>query len=669
MQLERRQPAEAHRAFEELDALRLALEERLGSAAPSLRLYADAETGGFFHRLHDQKPGDPSKASTATCAAFLVSSGRWNNDPTAPWYGKAASLITSIAEGAWGSAGLPENNPFTTSFLLEALHDLQAAQGKPLTKPQQRVVNQKLELLRQQLIDNRGGVYIGDYPATAFLTQKAVRVLKRWGALTNDACTSAREFAWARLFEESIVISADRTDADVFELAYAALTASLTTNLVDMTPRYRDALEYCLNQFFSAQNERGLWPRGRPLFRYPDLGNAYCYDYELLVQILTETQLAPMLQDKLPRLTSAFQAMDSTAIAIGPNAELGWASGHLKPDEAAPESWTTASAYHFCHELRRFVVDAIRREIFAYVRASYASPRSGTSGSGALDPERFLDSDVPSPAGPVSLRRTLEDALIRPVLAEVGQVEQGHGLSRRTPNSAILYGPPGTSKTQLAEMIAAALGWPLLKLDPSHLTRAGLDRLHAETNLVFTMLASTERLVVLLDEFDELVLDRDQYGAESSSRFLTTAMLPKIAELASRRRIVYLLATNHIERFDDAISRAGRFDLVVPVMPPSLAEKLRRWPEVAAALHVAESGGDNLDEPERSVLNDLTYLEFQEISKQLARARSVGGFTRTIRAAATSATLLQEVGREGDEVITWKDRVLKQARRNRLGDV
>ena len=41
------------------------------------------------------------------------------------------------------------------------------------------------------------------------------------------------------------------------------------------------------------------------------------------------------------------------------------------------------------------------------------------------------------------------------------------------------------------------------------------------------MLAITERIVILLDEFDEMVRERGA-AADVLSRFLTAAMLPKI---------------------------------------------------------------------------------------------------------------------------------------------
>ena len=43
---------------------------------------------------------------------------------------------------------------------------------------------------------------------------------------------------------------------------------------------YETGLGFAVDLFFSRQNRWGRWRRGRPLFHYPDAGNAYCYDYD-----------------------------------------------------------------------------------------------------------------------------------------------------------------------------------------------------------------------------------------------------------------------------------------------------------------------------------------------------------------------------------------------------
>src|SRR4029077_5545936 len=178
--------------------------------------------------------------------------------------------------------------------------------------------------------------------------------------------------------------------------------------------------------------------------------------------------------------------------------------------------------------------EAIRQNLFSYVRAPYGSPAL-KPGTGVLS-GGFLDApvDTATAGAPKSLTQIINGEFLAPLHANADTVGQGQPFPASVATSVILYGPPGTSKTRLSAMIADALGWPFLKLDPSHLTRQGLDALHAEANRIFTMLEASEQIVVLLDKFDELVRERDEFGTDPSSRFLTTAMLPKLAALSER---------------------------------------------------------------------------------------------------------------------------------------
>jgi SpoVK/Ycf46/Vps4 family AAA+-type ATPase len=88
--------------------------------------------------------------------------------------------------------------------------------------------------------------------------------------------------------------------------------------------------------------------------------------------------------------------------------------------------------------------------------------------------------------------------------------------------------------TELAKKVAEFLGWPLLLVDPSLLLRKGMEGMQGEANTIFRMLEEAERVVVLFDEFDELVRERGSSDSEPFSRLLTTAMLPKLASIHKR---------------------------------------------------------------------------------------------------------------------------------------
>jgi SpoVK/Ycf46/Vps4 family AAA+-type ATPase len=67
------------------------------------------------------------------------------------------------------------------------------------------------------------------------------------------------------------------------------------------------------------------------------------------------------------------------------------------------------------------------------------------------------------------------------------------------------------------------------------------------------------------------------------SRMLTTAMLTQLNELRRRQRCVFFVATNRITAFDSAVTRPGRFDMILLVGTPSLAARIERLDAKLAA--------------------------------------------------------------------------------------
>jgi hypothetical protein len=641
-------------SFDELKNLAEYLERLLEDADASLDYYRDAQgKGGFAHQVDpDVGPIKTSKASTATCVTYLRAAGKltgkkWNNQ---------YELRKHLIEDEWDSAELGENNPFTVSFLLEATHALGGFDD--LEEQPQQIVNEKIDLLNQLLIENNGGLRIPPYSATAFLTYKAVHALNRWKRLSDDARKQAREWTWEKLYEESMLIAAGTPDADYLELAYAALTASETAALDQMTPHKRRVLRHAVDQFFAGQREDGSWPRSRPLFLYPKVGNAYCYDYELLVPLLADPQMGQFVAPHLDSLRRAAWALDARKVPLvradaqtetgKPKADekraWGWSSEHHGRQFSA-ESWPTASVFHFCFELQRVVAAAVRRDLFEYVDATYEEPLARAPEGEPL--EGLMDSEVEyEPGKTQSFKDLFVKNFLAPLIAERDAVRDGRSFGKKTKVSAILYGPPGTSKTRLARMISDALGWPLLPLDPSHFTRRGLDNIHAEADALFGRLQRCDQVLVLLDEIDELVREREASG-EATSRFLTTAMLPKLAELHGRRKVVYLVATNHLEKFDAAISRPGRFDVIVPLMPPTVEAKLadENFSALADARASLENAGGvavSLGEYDE-IVGDLTYDEAEELAQKLMGGGDADRITELARRAEKGATLNKPV--------------------------
>ena len=159
------------------------------------------------------------------------------------------------------------------------------------------------------------------------------------------------------------------------------------------------------------------------------------------------------------------------------------------------------------------------------------------------------------------------------------------GPIERTENySAVLYGPPGTGKTTLAEWLAAALRWPLITVTPSDFMAQGTAAVEARAQAVFTALEQQRRAVVIFDEVDRLILDRDlpeYHKSEGAFQLMTPSMLTKFNDLRKGEGVIFLAATNYRERIDRAIIRPGRFDQQLLIAPPGPRERTRflkaRW--------------------------------------------------------------------------------------------
>jgi SpoVK/Ycf46/Vps4 family AAA+-type ATPase len=136
--------------------------------------------------------------------------------------------------------------------------------------------------------------------------------------------------------------------------------------------------------------------------------------------------------------------------------------------------------------------------------------------------------------------------------------------------SFLLYGPPGTGKTHLAKKIAEALQWPYLSITPSDFLAGGSAEVEQRAKTIFTMLEEQKNMVVLFDEIDHLLLDREskEYSKLTGIfQFITPGMLPKLQELREKHQIIFIIATNYAERIDGAITREGRLDRRVVLLP------------------------------------------------------------------------------------------------------
>jgi SpoVK/Ycf46/Vps4 family AAA+-type ATPase len=95
---------------------------------------------------------------------------------------------------------------------------------------------------------------------------------------------------------------------------------------------------------------------------------------------------------------------------------------------------------------------------------------------------------------------------------------------------------------------------------------------------IFYVLKEQSQAVVLFDEIDRLILDRDSklYREQGDMfQFMTPGMLTKLHELRDEEHVIFLIATNYADRIDPAAKRIGRIDTKLLVTPPDIQQRIR----------------------------------------------------------------------------------------------
>ncbi len=386
--------------FNKLRALREGLAALRAKHLVSLEAYLSHDGKGFAHQIVDLE--EASMASSATCVVSLIRAGLWKGEVRNSTAAIAAKLVSART-----SAGLPNWNPFSLSFMAEGVLALAgecadyAGKEKNLKLIQIKFAERLIKhLINEDGLNTKGAIAIDPYPSSAYLTQLVQRTLVQLGAIGQAPTVDMHRWARSEINKQIALIGAGSRTADPLQLAYALILA--TDTLVDerTSPEDKEIFSHALNVFFEEQLDDGTWPLSRPMFHYRKVGNAYCFDFELLVQLLSCKPLRDELLRHLPELEKALTLATRTSYELEPDApgqKLAWASGH-HPQLPGPESWSTASVYHFAHAFDRLIAEGVRRALFQEIGVSYPGPPTGPNAearSGKLVfASKFLDADL-----------------------------------------------------------------------------------------------------------------------------------------------------------------------------------------------------------------------------------------------------------------------------------
>ena len=464
--------------------------------------------------------------------------------------------------------------------------------------------SKSLREIADEISSQRDRFKINNYPPTAAVIYWFVDGISRAEMpLSADKWKVLFEFATEEFGRQrSLVVSRHAAMMDPVAMAMSACLCARLWRISTDKPRLGALhshatmlpspveLENAAIALFSERADAGIWPKYFPLFHYQDAGSNFCFTFELLEAVLAEfgfehnrliadesviagleRAITWCKENRLIYTPQDDGDVKDTEPPDRPKRYEGWNSGGNLDTlrKGLPESWATAVVHMFLWELIKVISHHIQSRLVDKYNARMPLPkwnkldqmldipvRFGKEGDGLIEILRgtILKSFE-------DFRDTSADRLRRAPLF-------------KKPLSALLFGPPGTSKTEVAKALSRELNWPLVEIDPSTFLGRGFQNIYAKGDEIFEDVEDLCGVVVLFDEMDALVQKREsEQSLALESKFLTTYMLPKLAKLHDRGQLIFLMATNFQETFDDAIKRAGRFDLLLCMGPPTLKAK------------------------------------------------------------------------------------------------
>ncbi len=134
-------------------------------------------------------------------------------------------------------------------------------------------------------------------------------------------------------------------------------------------------------------------------------------------------------------------------------------------------------------------------------------------------------------------------------------------------NGLIFYGPPGTGKTTIAKALANEAGSYFLKTSASDFKGEYLGQSAQNTRRIFEKLKANKPAILFIDEADAILAKRsgESRNVDTYTMEIVNEFLANVDGLKADKEIFVIIATNYLNRLDDAIlSRFEKIEIGLP---------------------------------------------------------------------------------------------------------
>lgn len=207
--------------------------------------------------------------------------------------------------------------------------------------------------------------------------------------------------------------------------------------------------------------------------------------------------------------------------------------------------------------------------------------------------------------------------------------------------SCVLFGEPGTGKTQLGLWLAGQLGLPVILARLDGLMSSFLGTTSRNIGNLFDF-ANRHRALLVLDEFDAIAKLRDDPNEVGEIKRVVNTLLQKLDERAERGLTIGI--TNHPQLLDPAVWR--RFELQVELPKPELNARIQIIDRYAEPLKFSPGQAKLL----AVILDGASGAEIQDVVKSLKKSWILNGPTLSFAERLQTVTGIHAARVPGDAI-------------------
>ncbi|WP_343662932.1 AAA family ATPase [Chryseobacterium mucoviscidosis] len=141
------------------------------------------------------------------------------------------------------------------------------------------------------------------------------------------------------------------------------------------------------------------------------------------------------------------------------------------------------------------------------------------------------------------------------------------------PAGIILYGPPGSGKIFWANKIAEIIGYQFKEVKKHYLGTSFVDGIQTNFNDFLVTIMKKDKILLFLEDFDEIMMARKADNNVASCNLETQELILHYISKFEQENLLMVGSANSVSEINEEILAPGRFDVMIPVFPPNLAER------------------------------------------------------------------------------------------------